>query len=129
MNCKVKFILIPVNGFMVNVTATPKIIRDISASYKSVLYGFYDNTVLVNNNNDYNERHTFMIDKDDMIFIYGRVYDENRNYKVNTFMLPEPKVTTLPKIYGDIYLFKYNRNTYNYGDFTKDMWTIISIKK
>jgi len=129
MNCKVKFILIPVNGFMVNVTATPKIIRDISASYKSVLYGFYDNTVLVNSNNDYNERHTFMINKDEMIFIYGRIYDEKKNYKVNTFMLPEPKVTILPKIYGDIYLFKYNSNTYNYENFTKDMWSIISIKK
>lgn len=129
MNCKVKFVLIPVNGFMLNVSSTPKTIKNISASYKSVLYGFYDNTLLINRRLEYDEHHTFMIDKEDMIFIYGKAYDEKINYNVNTFMLPEPKVTTLPKIYGDIFLFKYNVITYNYGDFTKDMWDIISIKK
>lgn len=38
-------------------------------------------------------------------------------------------VTTLSKIYDDIFLFKYNKNIYNYENFTIDMWKTISIKK
>jgi len=129
MNCKVKFILIQTDGLLMNIRATPKIIRNISECNNSVLYGYYDNTVKVKSTPNGIEKHIFMIDKQELIFIYGCKYNEKTNCKLNVFSLPEPSLTTLPKIYGDVFLFKYNMNRYNYEDFTKDMWQIISIKK
>ena len=117
MNNKIRFVMIPYNGMMLNVTSNLKTIVEISSSKKSLFYGFY---------NDDNMR-------GNMIFIYGRRLVENDECKINKFELPS-KIKfsfneTTTKIYGDLFLFMYNSNNYMYEDFTKDMMNRISIKK
>ena len=117
MNNKVKFVMIPYNGIMMNVTATPKVIGELTSTKKSLLYGFYDEDIATN------------INYGNMLFVYGRRWIDNKNSKINIFELPQPKPYNIPKIYGDIFLVMYNSNNYRYEDFTKDMWDRISIKK
>lgn len=117
MNNKIRFVMIPYNGIMMNVTATPKILGELTSNKKSLLYGFYDEDIATN------------INYGNMLFVYGRRWVENKEDKLNKFELPKPKPDTLPKIYGDIFLFMFNSNNYMYEDFTKDMWDRISIKK
>ena len=117
MNTKIRFVLIPYNGIMMNVTTSPKTMGEITATGKSIMYGFYDNDISSN------------INDGNMLFIYGRRYVDDKNNKINRFILPTPKPYNIPKIYGDIFLFMYNSNNYMYEDFTKDMWDRISIKK
>jgi hypothetical protein len=117
MNKKIKFVLIPYNGIMMNVTAGQKTMSEITATGKSIFYGFYDNDISSN------------INDGNMLFVYGRRWVDDKNNKINRFILPNPKPYNIPKIYGDIFLFMYNSNNYMYEDFTKDMWDRISIKK
>lgn len=117
MNNKVKFVIIPYNGIMINVMANPKTLSKLTSNKNSLLYGFYDNDILSN------------INYGNMLFIYGRKWVENKECKVNMFELPTPKPCKIPKIYGDVYLFMFNSNNYMYEDFTKDMWDGIGIKK
>ena len=117
MNNMGRFVMIPYNGIMMNVRATPKIIGELTATKKSLLYGFYDSDIARN------------INDGNMLVIYGRRWVEDKDGKLNKFILPKPKPGALPKIYGDIFLFMFNSNNYMYEDFTKDMWDRISIKK
>jgi len=117
MNTKIRFVMIPCNGIMMNVRTSLKTLEEITATKKSVLYGFYDSNISTN------------IDCGNILFIYGRRWVENKESKLNKFELPKHNSETLPKIYGDIFLFMYNSNNYMYEDFTKDMWDRISIKK
>jgi hypothetical protein len=109
--------MIPCNGLIINARASTKTLGEITASKKSVLYGFYDNVIRSS------------VDDGKILFVYGRRLIENDESKLNKFELPKHKSEKLPKIYGDIFLFMYNSNNYMYEDFTKDMWDIISIKK
>ena len=117
MNNKVRFVIIPYNGIMRNVMANPKILGEITSSKKSILYGFYDEDISSN------------IKYGNVLFVYGRKCIENKEAKLNVFELPKLKSFTIPKIYGNVYLFMFNSNNYMYEDFTKDMWDRISIKK
>jgi len=117
MNNMVRFVMIPYNGIMMNVRANPKIIGELTATKKSLLYGFYDSDIAYN------------INDGNMLIIYGRRWVEDKESKINKFILPNPKPVALPKIYGNIFLFMFNSNDYMYEDFTKDMWDKISIKK
>ena len=117
MNKMVRFVMIPYNGIMMNVRASPKTIGELTATKKSLLYGFYDSDIACN------------INDCNMLVIYGRRWVENKHGKLNKFILPNPKPGTLPKIYGDIFLFMFNSNNYMYEDFTKDMWDRIVERK
>ena len=117
MNNKVKFVIVPYNGIMRNVMANPKILGEITSSKKFILYGFYDEYISSN------------IKYGNILFIYGRKCVENKETKLNVIELPKFKSFTIPKIYGNVYLFMFNSNNYIYEDFTKDMWDRISIKK
>jgi hypothetical protein len=118
MNNKVRFVMIPYNGVMTNVIANQKTLVGLTTTKNSLLYGFYDDTVMNN------------IKYGNMLFVYGRRWVDNKDIKINVFELPAPKQPyTKPKIYGDIFLIMYNSNNYLYEDFTKDMWSRISIKK
>jgi hypothetical protein len=118
MNNRVKFVMIPYNGIMLNVVANQNTMTHITSSRQSILYGFYDDDISSNIN--YGNR----------LFVYGRRWIDNKNSKINVFELPQLKTSyTTPKIYGDIFLVMYNSNNYMYEDFTKDMWSKICIKK
>jgi hypothetical protein len=118
MNNRVKFVMIPYNGVMMNVSSNQKTLVELTATGKSVLYGFYNDDITSN------------ITYGNILFVYGRRWVDNKNSKINMFELPRLKNSyTIPKIYGDIFLIMYNSNNYLYEDFTKDMWERISIKK
>jgi hypothetical protein len=117
MNNKVKLVIFQYNGMMKNVAVNPKILREITASEKFTLYGFYDEDISSN------------IKYDNQLFIYGRKCCKNNEYKLNRFELPKPKSFIIPKIYGDIFLLMYNFHNCMYEDFTTNMWNRISIKK
>jgi len=117
MNKMVKFVMIPSNGIMMNIKATPKIIVKLTETKNSLIYGFYDDDIMNN------------IKYGNMLFVYGRRWVDDKENKLNNFILPKPKPGILPKIYGDIYLFMFNSNNYTYEDFTKEMWDKMSIKK